>query len=92
MAKKPKTYEIKSFEQLVNVVNRDNMEAITTDLLMWLMYCVQFYEEARKLNPDLKDKTNWELSKCHFIWIDDGKHDMKETKIILQETGEQTCL
>ena len=83
-----KKYEIESFEQLVNVINKDNFEAITTDLMLWLMYVVQFYEEARKLNPDLKDKTNWELSASHFIWIDDGKHDMKSVTIRNKETGE----
>lgn len=90
--KKPKEYHIDSFEKLVNVINSDNFQAIAEDLLLWLTYVVIFYEEARKSNPELKDKTNWEITKCNFIWIDDGKHDMKSVNIHNTETGEVSVI
>lgn len=35
-----------------------------------------------------KDKTNWDLGKSSFIWIDDGEHEMKEVIVKNGLTGE----
>ena len=85
---KPKEYEIDSFEKLINVVNRENIAAISKDLTLWLIYAIETYEKVRDQFPDYKDKTNWEIAKSHFIWVDDGKNDILETKIVNSETGE----
>jgi hypothetical protein len=86
--KKIKEYEIDSFEKLINVANRDNIQSLSNDLILWLMYAIETYEKVREQHPEHKDKTNWELAKCHFIWIDDGKNDILKTKIVNQSTGE----
>jgi hypothetical protein len=89
---KPKEYEIDSFEKLVNVVNRKNIKSLTSDLTLWLMYVIETYEKIREAHPETKNKSNWEIAKCHFIWVDDGKNDMLSTKSIVNETGEVTTI
>lgn len=76
--KKPyPTFEIDSFEKLINIINEDNFEHLTHDLIMWLGYQVQFMAELRSQLPkkSTKDKTNWDLCNTTFIYIADGKHD-----------------
>ena len=87
---KPKEYEIDSFEKLVNVVNRENIQSLTSDLTLWLMYVIETYEKIREAHPELKEKTNWEIAKCHFTWVDDNRNDILSTKIVNTETGEVT--
>lgn len=88
--KKPKQYDINSFERLCNIINEDNFESLTTDLVMWLSYHVRHMKHLRQVLPKkyTKDKTNWDLGKSSFIWIDDGKSDMKFIQIKNQLTGE----
>jgi hypothetical protein len=89
----PKRYEIDSFEKLVNVINEDNFESLTKDLIMWLAFHVDAMKLVRKNLPEkLKKKTNWQLNKSTFIWIDDGKNEMKEVVIRNQTTGEVQTL
>lgn len=89
---KPKEYEIDSFEKLINVVNLQNIGAISKDLTLWLIYAIETYEKVRQQFPDQKEKTNWEIAKCHFIWVDDGKNDILETKIVNSQTGEVSTI
>lgn len=87
--KKPKEYEIESFEQLVNVVTDKNFESLTTDFVLWLGYTMHFLQEVRNEFPkQTKGKSNWDLAKCSFIWIDDGKHERRSVKIKNRLTGE----
>lgn len=84
----PKVYEIDSFEKLCNVINRENFESLTTDLVLWLGYHVAYVEQVRKDLPNTKDKSNWDLAKSSFIWTNDGKHDLTGVKVKNQLTGE----
>jgi len=43
-----------------------------------------------KENPDLKDKLNSEIAKVTFIWIDDGKNEIKNIQLKNENTGEVT--
>lgn len=88
MSKEIKQYEIDSFEKLINVINKDNFEHLTTDLILWLSYQVRLMEAFRKEFPKLKNKTNWELCQTTFIYITDGKHDMKSIVLKNKLTGE----
>ncbi len=91
MKKKPKRYEIDSFKKLCNIINEDNFEALTTDLVMWLTYHVHMMREIRKMNPEItKGKSNWEISATSFIWINDGEHKMEGVNVKDQTTGEVT--
>lgn len=88
-----KKYDIDSFEQLVNVMNRDNFEGLTMDFLLWMGYVMQLMEESRKAFPEeTKDMTNWEIAQCHFIWTDDGVNEAKSVTIKNTKTGEVTTL
>ena len=77
--KKPKRYEIETIQQLVNVSNVENFERLSVDFLLWLNY----------LNH-IKAKQDIEVEK--FIWIDDGKNELKKTQITNKKTGEVTTL
>lgn len=84
-----KKYDIANFEQLINTLNRDNFESLSTDFIMWLAYCMQVFEETRRAYPkQTKDKTNWEIARCHFIWTDDGKNEANSVTIHNDLTGE----
>ena len=85
---KPKTYEIDSFEKLINTINEDNFKHLTTDLLMWLSYNVKFMKVVRKDIPEAKGLTNWDLCQTRFVYIADGKHDMKSVVLKNTLTGE----
>jgi hypothetical protein len=84
----PKKYEIDSFERLINIVNKENIERLSIDFLIWLNYVTEVIEKTRETYPDIKDKTNWELFQPTFNWVDDGKNEILGVKIINQETGE----
>lgn len=91
MDKEPKKYEIKSFEQLVNIANDENVERLATDLALWLLHAAGHYKLIRKSHPEeTKDKTNWEIGECAFMWIDDGKNEYLGTKLTDKATGEVT--
>jgi hypothetical protein len=93
MAKKktePTRYEIDSFEKLINVANKNNFESLSKDLIAWLWYTVHMAEDIRNSAPKkyTKDKTNWDLCKYTFIWIDDGQSGIKTVRIKNNFTGE----
>jgi len=91
MGKKNKKYEIDSFEKLVNVANKENIEKLSIDLLLWLNYVVDAFEEIRKKHPkECEGKSNWEISEVNFIWIDDGKNKIDYVKVTNKKTGEVT--
>lgn len=84
-----KQYEIDSFKKLCNIITDENYEQITMDLCKWLAYHVHIMNEYRhKFPKESKGKTNWEIAKTSFIWIDDGKNDIKKVIIKNKETGE----
>jgi hypothetical protein len=84
-----KTYDIDTFEKLINVVNKENFDRFTIDFLQWLHYSVDILEAIREKYPEeVKGKTNWEIAKSSFTWIDDGKNDFKSVKVTNAQTGE----
>lgn len=93
--KKPtgKRYEIDSFKKLCNIINDDNYEQITTDLCHWLGFHISIMRDIRKKHPkETKGKTNWELAQTSFIWIDDGKNDLKAVLVKNKDTGETNTI
>lgn len=84
-----KTYEIDSFETLINVVNVDNADRIIPDLCMWLAYSAQIVDALRKKHKKYcKDKTNWDLARSCFVWTDDGENKMTHVRVKNLLTGE----
>ena len=88
---KHKKYEIDTLDKLVNAANRENIERLSIDFLLWLNYVVNFIDEVRKQHPELKDKQNTEIiNECMFKWTDDGKNDINGVEIKNKKTGEVT--
>jgi len=95
MAKKekPKEYHIDSFNKLVNVANKENIERLSIDLILWLNRLVQVFDKLREELPEeTKGKSNSEIADVSFNWIDDGKNNIHQTVIENGLTGEQTII
>jgi len=88
MNQEPTKYEIKSFEQLCNIANDENIERLATDTALWLIQYQRLLSDVRKANPGLKDKSNWEIAQGYFNWIDDGKNELLGFYTTVNETGE----
>lgn len=89
MKRKPKRYEINSFEKLINIVNSENFEMLSTDFLLWLHYTMVAIEALKSKDPDAtKGKTNWEIMQSIFIWVDDGKNELNSLQVKDKATGQ----
>ena len=76
-----KRYSIDSFDKLCNLMNKDNFDSISIDMMHWMWFNVNWMDKFRKEYPKLaKGKTNQEIAKTSFIWIDDGKEGLTEIK------------
>lgn len=82
-----KEYNIKTIEQLVDIATKDNIDNLMADLYLWLDYTVKLYGKFKEANPKEKDKLNSEIAGVDFIWIDDGKNELKESEFIDSSTG-----
>lgn len=91
--KKHKKYEIRTLDQLVNVASKENIDRLSIDFLLWLNYVVSFIDNLRKEHPELSNKYNTQIiNEVMFMWIDDGKNDIKGVKIKNKQTGEVTYI
>ena len=88
MSKEPKKYNIKTIEQIVNIVNEDNIENLSIDFALWLRQVLNVFTAVRKENPEVKDLLNSQIADVGFIWIDDNKNEIKFTSVEIKETGE----
>jgi len=82
---KEKRYEIETIEQLVNLSNVENYERLGIDFLLWLNYVNQTFDKYKKDNPNSKLPI---VNK--FIWIDDGKNEIKHVELRNTTNGEVT--
>lgn len=71
-----KNYKIKSFEDLCNTANTENVERLSIDLIQWLRTYVQVVSGIKKTFPKYKDTPNWDVAEGGFTWVDDGKNDV----------------
>ena len=93
MAKsKPKRHEIKTLNQLVNIVNDDNFERISVDFLSWLHWTKEMAKGLKEKYPErYKDKLSNEILNCDgFTWVDDGKTGVTKVELKNTDTGEVT--
>lgn len=85
-----KTYEIDSFEKLMNVVSEENFEALSLDFVKWMAIYLAHVKKVREAHPEeTKELLNWEIIEASFEWIDDGANDLKEVKVVDSKTGEK---
>lgn len=84
-----KRYEIDSFNKLINVANKENVERLALDLANWLIYVTNAIDQMRESHvQETKGKINSEIVEASFIWVDDKKYDLKGVKLINSQTGE----
>jgi uncharacterized protein YaeQ len=84
---KDKEYEIKSFDDLCNTVNSENVQRLAIDTAQWLINYQHTISQIRELHPkETKGLSNTEIAKGSFIWIDDGKTDVKGIRITTKES------
>jgi len=74
---KGKTFDINSFERLVEVADSENIDRLSKDLFLWLSIVVRMKEKF----PELKQ--------MGFVWTDDGKMDIKNLELTDKNTGER---
>ncbi len=71
-------HEVRSLEDLCNLVDNNNFEKLAEDVKVWL---ISYHLMLQKLRDDYptetKGKLNTEIAKGGFTWIDDGKNDIK---------------
>ena len=48
----------------------------------------ELFVKMKEANPELKDKLNSDIAMASFIWVDDGKNDLKATILKNTQTGE----
>jgi hypothetical protein len=84
-----KTYQIENLDQICNVVNEDNIESFLLDFAAFLSMYIDTIKETRNEHPELtKNLLNTEIIKAKFIWINDGKNEIKGFTIKNSKTGE----
>jgi hypothetical protein len=89
--KKTVTYDIDTFNKLLNVVNTENVGRFAYDLAQYLAFYAGAVAKVRDLHPsETEGLTNTELIRSHFKWIDDGKNDFKGYEVTDPKTGKVT--
>lgn len=72
----PKEHTVNNFEDLLNLVTKENVDNLSVDIYQWLRAYVFMIEKVRNDMPDVCDgKNNWDIVSANFKWIDDGKTD-----------------
>lgn len=84
---KTKKYEIETLEQLVNITTPENFERLSIDFLLWLNQVNQTFAKIKE-REEYKGKINSDIAKVKFIWIDDGKNELKNIQLKNTTTGE----
>jgi len=78
-------YKIKTIQDFITVVNRDNLDNLVTDFKNFLGLSLVYRELKKEIEiPDV----TIELKEDVFNWIDDGKNEVTmniETKIKTKE-------
>jgi len=77
--------KIDSFKILCDTVNNSNIEVLAVDLAQWLITYNNVISKIRKDNPEqTKGLSNSEIAEGAFVWIDDGKNDLKGITVKLK--------
>jgi hypothetical protein len=78
-----KEYPVNNFEDLCNLVNSENINRLAEDVKIWLHSYLNAINKIRELYPkETKGMKNSEIAKGSFVWIDDGKNELKGYELI----------
>ena len=73
-----KQYKINTLDDMINCVNKDNLDNFIIDLKAFLEMYISLNELGKVIiEAEGLDSTEHPLKQDGFIWIDDGKHDYK---------------
>jgi len=81
-----KEYKIKTIKQVLEIINKDNVECFKTDFCNWLDAMIGLKEMTKTLSElDVAELADEEVFE-RINWIDDGKNDQNikikiETKL-----------
>lgn len=88
-AEDPKMYVVKTFDQLCNMVNPENIDRLATDLASWLIFYNRIITNFRTQYPDqAKGKKNTQIAKSTFQWVDDDISGISGVDLVNKDTGE----
>jgi len=80
------TFEIDSFEKLINAITPENIDYISADFYAWMKIVSDMFSSVKAKNISMAGRPNSELATVKFLWTDDGKHD-KSIKFVSTESG-----
>ena len=79
-------YNIETLKVLCNVVSDDNIEVLSTDLLLWLESYNNAISEVKRLLPDqVKGLSNSEIAEGSFLWVDDNEAGLRGVNIEIKK-------
>lgn len=78
----PKQYDLKTVEDITNVLNESNIDNFLVDFKMWLSMRIEFKKIKEMVGVVKFDNTQ-------FRWIDDGKHEADINLKISLKTEEE---
>lgn len=84
----PKEYHIKSFKQICNAITDENLDNLIIDMAIGLSTYLDAVKKMKAEFPKLKNKSNWDILRFEFNWVDDGKNDVVGIKVTNDQTGE----
>jgi hypothetical protein len=78
----PKEYDLKTIEDITNVLTESNIDNFLVDFKMWLSMRIEF-KKIKEAEGVVK------FDNTQFRWIDDGKHEADITLKVNIKTKEE---
>jgi|LGOV01.1.fsa_nt_gb hypothetical protein len=78
MASKPKQYQIKTVQDMIDCTSEDNINNFLTDLKAVIKMAHAMQDLVNTITEvDVISKEYTEIQSKGFVWIDDGKHNVE---------------
>ena len=74
-------YEINSIDDICDTLTTENYVRFMTDVISSFTFYLESANAVKKLHPEFAHLKNSEIAKFSFVWIDDGKNDVKSITI-----------
>tara|TARA_R110002126_G_scaffold118176_1_gene258066 strand:+ start:1757 stop:2014 length:258 start_codon:yes stop_codon:yes gene_type:complete len=76
-----KEYKIETLKDLCDVVNNDNVEVLSADLILWLKGYNESVIEIRDFLGSPEGLNNTDVVEGSFVWIDDNQAGLRGVNI-----------